>query len=116
MISISDIAPLFAKGCHHPTMLTILQALLILIGEVRKCDCFSVCSCVCMYVCVHVAAVCAYVCVQNTHTHCTINKVFTCMNLFYGQHVGKPQNLPLYPAGYVYFFLSFEMCGQQFRS
>ena len=46
MISISDIAPLFAKGSHHPTMLTILQALLILIGEV------------CMYVAMY-----RYVCV-----------------------------------------------------
>ena len=35
MININDITPLFAKGHHHPTMLTILQALLILIGEVR---------------------------------------------------------------------------------
>ena len=65
MISISDIAPLFAKGCHHPTMLTILQALLILIGEVRKCDCFSLCVCVC----VHAVAACAYVYVYKMHTH-----------------------------------------------
>ena len=45
MISIGDVAPLFAKGSHHPTMLTILQALLILIGEVR------------IYVYVHVTTV-----------------------------------------------------------
>ncbi|XP_065911089.1 eukaryotic translation initiation factor 4 gamma 2-like isoform X2 [Dysidea avara] len=33
MINISDVSPLFVKGQHHPIMLTILQALLILIGE-----------------------------------------------------------------------------------
>ena len=35
VINISSISPLFVKGQHHPIMLTILQALLILIGKVQ---------------------------------------------------------------------------------
>ena len=45
MINIGDVSPLFIKGQHHPVMLTILQALLVLIGEVQCV------VCVCMHVC-----------------------------------------------------------------
>ena len=63
MIGISDIAPLFAKGCHHPTMLTILQALLILIGEAS----LKYFLCVCMYVWTNVCVdVC--LCVEGVYT------------------------------------------------
>ena len=44
MINISDVSPLFVKGQHHPIMLTILQALLILIGEVQ-CLCVVSVNC-----------------------------------------------------------------------
>ena len=79
MISIGDIVPLFAKGYHHPTMLTILQALLILIGEVSiyVYVCVCVCVCVCVYVCV---CVCAH-CIICTHEY---------------EYVGRPQSLPLW--------------------